>query len=152
MWMSLLLPAPSSTPPNCPCRWPGLLHEHVMIIFPNLTLWTPAATESKSREEILCKAPPTSKKIYFTVSALNCSVNTVHVVSAAKAHLTQCVQVCQHRLEGSRRRMQRESTWSVFKVTAADSRGRFFCRCPLHSGVLQQVMHTELSLPVQNCW
>lgn len=29
---------------------------------------------------------------------------------------------------------------------------RFFCLGPLHSGVLQQEMHTELSLPVQNCW
>lgn len=40
----------------------------------------------------------------------------------------------------------------MFRVTAADGGGRFFCRGPLHSGVLQQVMHTELSFPVQNCW
>lgn len=68
--------------------------------------------------------------------------------------LTECVKVCQHRVEDSRRRMQRENKGSrgVARVTAADGWGRFFWRGPLHSGVLQQVMHTELSLLVQNCW
>lgn len=33
-----------------------------------------------------------------------------------------------------------------------DDSDRFLWRGPLHSGVLQQVMQTELSLPVQNCW
>lgn len=34
---------------------------------------------------------------------------------------------------------------------ASEWAGRFL-RGPLQSGVLQQVMQTELSLPVQNCW
>ncbi|TNN50744.1 hypothetical protein EYF80_039065 [Liparis tanakae] len=34
---------------------------------------------------------------------------------------------------------------------AAEGAGRFL-RGPLHSGVLQQEMHTEFSRPVQNCW
>ena len=57
---------------------------------------------------------------------------------------------CQQRMEHSSRRMCRENTGvcGVFRVMAED--GGLFC--PLHSGVLQQVMHTELSLPVQNCW
>lgn len=36
-------------------------------------------------------------------------------------------------------------------AAAADGMGRFFLG-PLHSGVLQQEMHTEFMLPVQNCW
>ena len=65
------------------------------------------------------------------------------------------MKVCQHREGNSRRRrMEREKTGicGAVRVTAADGWGRFFWRGPLHSGVLQQVMHTELSLPVQNCW
>lgn len=34
---------------------------------------------------------------------------------------------------------------------APDGTGRFLLG-PLQSGVLQQVMHTELRRPVQNCW
>lgn len=36
-------------------------------------------------------------------------------------------------------------------VAAADRAG-LFLRGPLQSGVLQQEMQTEFSLPVQNCW
>lgn len=65
-----------------------------------------------------------------------------------------CTKVCQHRIETSSRRTKTEhaGSCSAFMVMADDDWGRFFCRGPLHSGVLQQVMHTELSLPVQNCW
>lgn len=61
---------------------------------------------------------------------------------------------CQHRKEESRMMMLKESTGSrgVLRVMAADGWGRFFWRGPLHSGVLQQLMQTELSFPVQNCW
>lgn len=50
--------------------------------------------------------------------------------------------------------MLKESTGSrgVLRVMEADGWGRFFWRGPLHSGVLQQLMQTELSFPVQNCW
>lgn len=64
------------------------------------------------------------------------------------------VEVCQHSVWSRNRRVQRENTRrrNPLWVTAADGWGRFFWRGPLHSGVLQQVMHTEFSLPVQNCW
>lgn len=97
------------------------------------------------------------KYVFLTVSVNKVPVHVVSIVSSRtfSIHiLTQCVKVCQHRAQDSRRRMERKNTGScgVARGMAADGCGRFFWRGPLHSGVLQQVMHTELSLPVQNCW
>lgn len=43
------------------------------------------------------------------------------------------------------------SDQATVRGVASEWAGRFL-REPLQSGVLQQVMQTELSLPVQNCW
>lgn len=67
-------------------------------------------------------------------------------------HVASTLTVCQRSAEDRRTKTERENTGRVTAAAAAADCGRFFCRGPLHSGVLQQAMHTELSLPVQNCW
>lgn len=57
--------------------------------------------------------------------------------------------VCQQRTEERRATTRGHGELAA---TPADDCGRFFWRGPLQSGVLQHVMQTELSLPVQNCW
>lgn len=60
--------------------------------------------------------------------------------------------MCQQSLYPSRRRRMRARGAVLFRADAPEGRGLFLGRGPLHSGVLQQLMHTELILPVQNCW
>ncbi|KAG8004471.1 hypothetical protein GBF38_008704 [Nibea albiflora] len=52
----------------------------------------------------------------------------------------------------SRKKVRKRRRGRFVRIPAtADGMGRFFLG-PLQSGVLQQEMHTEFMLPVQNCW
>lgn len=51
----------------------------------------------------------------------------------------------------SRKKVRKRRRGRLVCITAADGMGRFLLG-PLQSGVLQQEMHTEFMLPVQNCW
>lgn len=81
----------------------------------------------------------TSESKLYSVSVMGASIyvraRTVEGVSSGKT-------------KARKDRSDRSICWLD---VPADGTGRFLLG-PLQSGVLQQVMHTELSLPVQNCW